>query len=138
MNKFKLSNQQANQTVQTIGSSVIENLQQELLKGNLAQLTSLFTDKNLSTSQIAENPVVKTLISTAVTALSSKIGLSAAVAQPVAALVVPKVIEMIKGQSKTNNIADIINSLGCTDVISKGIAGGISDSLKKGLGGFFK
>jgi len=137
VSKFQLNTQQSKQAVEVVGNSLTETLQQELAKGNISQITSLFADSSLNAKQIAENPMVKTLVSAAVVGISAKVGLSAAIAQPVATFVVPKIIETLRNQTN-GNPSEVIKTLGGTDNLLQNLSGNLGDSLKKGLGGFFK
>ncbi|WP_017733566.1 hypothetical protein [Nafulsella turpanensis] len=134
-NKADLNDQQAKESVELAGESTKEVLTEEAKKGNIQQITDLFSGRKPSSS---DNPLVQKIGSQLVGKLVNQLGLSKDTATTVERTVVPYLLDLLNkksgGTGNSPSAQHILSMLGGADILS----GGIQDKIKKGLGGFFK
>ena len=134
-NKEGLNEQQARESIELTGESTKEVLTEEVKKGNLQQITDLFSGRKPSSS---DNPLVQKIGHQLVVKLVNQLGLSKETASNVERVVLPHLLDMLNkksgGTGTTPSAQHILSMLGGSDLLS----GGIQDKIKRGLGGFFK
>lgn len=134
-NKAGLNEQQAKESIELTGESAKEVLTDEVKKGNLEQITDLFSGRKPSSTN---NPIIQKISHQLVGKLVGQLGLSKETATTVERMVIPYILDLLNkksgGAGTTPSAQHILSMLGGSDLLS----GGIQDKIKKGLGGFFK
>lgn len=104
--------------------SILSGLKNSLASGDLASVTSLFSDK---AQDLGSNTLVQGIIAQLVQGLTSKLGLSSSTADSFAHGVVPQIIQAITAKSgqgeKGFELTDLLGSLGGNS--SSGILGAL-------------
>lgn len=139
------------EAIEAVTSGIEEGLQREVKQGNYEGLLSMFQQGG--TSALAGNPAVSGIVSTVVSKLSSKLGISPQVAQTIAAGLIPTVMNSFVNKTndpddKDFDLQDMLKNfsgkdgLDLSDIIGKfsggsqaNSGGGIGDMLGKVLGG---
>ena len=98
----------------------------------LAGVMNLFS-KGSNTGQA--NGIQNDLINNYIGKLISKIGLSESTARTIAALVIPKIIEMVTGENEKTPASDMST---LTNLFGGKSSGSLGDELGNALGGLFK
>ncbi len=128
-----LQGKQTDQAVEVTKDTVGNGLKDELMKGNFSGVMDLFNGNAPTTTS---NPIVNNITGKLVRNLAAKIGISESVAQQVAAIAIPFVMNMLSSDKtgKANNEQDLVEKLGM------GGDSGLGGVLKNlgGLGGLFK
>lgn len=126
-----------------IGDVTKKEVTGQMMSGNLSTLTNLFSkDKKTSAANSLQNNIIAGVI----TNLISKLGLSKDVADMIAKLTVPTLVDMITNKSAGSSgggasvLTDIFGSfMGGSQTTEKKDAGGsVTDMAKNILGGFLK
>jgi len=126
-----------------IGDVTKKEVTGQMMGGNLSTLTNLFS-KDTKTS--AANSLQNNIISGVVSNLISKLGLSKDIADMVAKLTVPSLVDMITNKSAGSSgggesvLTDIFGSVlaGNQPAGKKDTGGSVADIAKNILGGFLK
>ncbi len=128
-----LQGNQTDEAVEVTRDTVGNGLKDELMKGNFSGVMDLFNGKAPTTTS---NPIVSGITSNLVRNLAAKIGISESVAQQVAAIAIPFIMNMLSSDKtgKASNEQDLVEKLGM------GGDSGLGGLLKNlgGLGGLFK
>lgn len=132
--KANLNEQQAKESIELTGESTKEVLTEEVKKGNIQQITDLFSGRKPSST---DNPLVQKIGNQLVGKLVSQLGLSKETASTVERVVLPYLLDMLNkksgGTGSSPSAQHILSMLGGSDLLS----GGLQDKIKKGLGGLF-
>lgn len=139
MEKFGLTSQQTEKTMDVTKTSVVEGIKEQVLGGNISGVMDLFNGK-ADASQ--GNPVVKAVSQNFVGGLMEKLGISKEKSGSIANLVIPFIMKKFgsseTGEAKTE--ADLMSMIGLDkdSGVSKimGSLGGAKD-IVGGLGKFF-
>ena len=128
-----LQGKQTDQAVEVTKDTVGNGLKDELMKGNFSGVMDLFNGNAPTTTS---NPIVGGISNNLVRNLAAKVGISESVAQQVAAIAIPFVMNMLSSDKtgKASNEQDLVEKLGM------GGDSGLGGVLKNlgGLGGLFK
>ncbi|MBD8388768.1 DUF937 domain-containing protein [Dysgonomonas sp. BGC7] len=95
--------------IETTTSTIVDSLKGQLSSNNLGSIVSLFGGND--NSDIANSPLVSSIQSSVVSALSQKVGLSSSVANSIASAVIPALIGLISKKSNDPNDSFSIESL---------------------------
>ncbi|MEM6844273.1 MAG: hypothetical protein AAF632_18795 [Bacteroidota bacterium] len=122
----------ASKTDEAVGvtkDTVVDGLKGELMKGNFSGVMDLF---NGNASTTTSNPIVSSITNSLVANLASKLGISSGIAQQVANIAIPFIMNKIssKETGQANDQKDLVEQLGFGG--DEGIGG-----LLGGLGGLF-
>ncbi len=135
-NRAGINQQQADKSIDLAGESSREVLLDEAKQGNVQQIMSLFRGSKPGASG---NPLVQKISNNLVGKLVSQLGLSPETAGTVETIAVPYLLNLVNqktgGQDSAPSQQSLMSLLGGG---SGGLASGVTDQLKKGLGGFFK
>ena len=121
------------EAVEVTKDTVGNGLKDELMKGNFSGVMDLFNGNAPTTTA---NPIVNGITGNLVTNLAAKLGISASVAQQVANIAIPFIMNKL-GSSETgkaSNEQDLVEKLGMG---GDSALGGVLKNLG-GLGGLFK
>ena len=121
------------EAVEVTKDTVGNGLKDELMKGNFSGVMDLFNGNAPTTTA---NPIVNGITGNLVTNLAAKLGISASVAQQVANIAIPFIMNKL-GSSETgkaSNEQDLVEKLGMD---GDSALGGVLKNLG-GLGGLFK
>jgi hypothetical protein len=131
MSKFGLDEEKAGGVFSAAGEATKEEMTKNVAQGGLSSVMSLFSNKENGDS---ENSMLSGLQDNFIGKITSKLGIDPAMASGIAGSIIPKITGMITSKNEETDEADsssIMSMFG-------GDTGGIGDSIKKGLGGFFK
>ena len=132
LGKTGISESQFDDIIKLAGESSEEVISGKLTPDNLEGIINLFS--STGNAAPAEN-IQNDLISNYMGKLISKTGLSESMAKTIAALVIPKIIEMITGENEKTPPSDISPLI---NLFAGKSSGSIGDSLGNALGGLFK
>jgi uncharacterized protein YidB (DUF937 family) len=130
MTKAGVSQDQLPQIMDVVGDVTKNKLGGELASGNLGSIMNLFSN-NANSS--ASDGIQASLTAGIVSQLSSKLGIDSGMANTIASIVIPKLLEMIT--SKNSETPDSDSSF--ISGIIGGDNAGMMDKAKDVLGGFF-
>ncbi|MEN9918559.1 MAG: hypothetical protein RL662_995 [Bacteroidota bacterium] len=120
--------------VETTTSTIFDSLKDQLIPDNLTEVMNMFSG-NSAAASFGGNAMVQTVQTAVVSALTSKVGLDAGLANTIATTAVPMVMNMFTNKIKDDNEPGFnIQSLIETFTSAKGGAGG---GLLGMLGGLF-
>jgi uncharacterized protein YidB (DUF937 family) len=88
--------------VETTASTIVDGLKDNLSLDNVSSIMGLFGGDS-SSSSVASNPIVNSIQASVVSALSSKVGLSPAIANTIASTVVPALMALLSKKSNDPN-----------------------------------
>lgn len=127
MQKESLNQNQVDSTFDVAQGSFIEGLKQQVLSGNISQMTDLFNGKGGDTSSLQQS-----IMNVFVPQLASKLGISSSQAGSIATIVVPFLISKFTGKETgtAGNSNDLLSMLGMD-------SGSLLGGLGKSLGGLF-
>jgi len=121
--------------VETTASTIVDGLKDNLSLDNVSSIMGLFGGES-SSSAIASNPIVSSIQTSVVSALSSKVGLSPAIANTIASAVVPALMGMLSKKSNDSNDSFDFGSL--LESFTGGNSGGTGGVIGDILGKFLK
>lgn len=130
------------EVAQTITSSIIEGLKNQMTPENMSALKSMLgggATQEGNTAEIRQNGITQGVESNVVSSLTSKTGLSAATATKIAALVVPVVIAVFARKAKNGggsgfDIGSLVGAFTGSGSSSTGGGKGIMDMVGKFFG----
>lgn len=114
-----------NQVAQTAGSSIFESIAGQISNGNLGALQEMVSGQQTN----ANNPLVSGIAQNVINALVQKSGLNPALAQSIASMAVPFVMNMFNGQAS----AAQSNGIDMGSLITGAMTGGGNNSGGGGL-----
>jgi hypothetical protein len=120
--------------VETTTSTIMDGLKDHLSPDNISSIVSLFGGG--SSAKAASNPMVASIQSSVVSALSEKVGLKPAIANTIASTVVPALMGLLSKKSNDPNDSFDLGSLLKSFTGNSG--GGVSGVLGDILGKFLK
>ncbi|MGB4204009.1 MAG: hypothetical protein WBJ84_00125 [Bacteroidales bacterium] len=141
--KTGISSSNLDSVFSIIGDVTKKEVTGQMMSGNLSTLTNLFSkDKKTSAANSLQNNIIAGVI----TNLISKLGLSKDVADMIAKLTVPTLVDMITNKSAGSSgggasvLTDIFGSFmgGSQPAGKKDTGGSVADMAKNILGGFLK
>ena len=128
-----LQAEKTDEAIAVTKDTVGDGLKNELLKGNFGGVMDLFNGNAPTTTS---NPIVSSITNSLVSNLASKIGISEGIAQQVANIAIPYIMNKISSDEtgKASSEQDLVEKLGM------GGDSGLGSVLKGlgGLGGMFK
>ena|ERR1041385_2260267 len=127
VNNSAVPNQHNDAVIHEAAQITASGLKQAATSGSLQNLLTMFSNNGGSIASLAQNPVVKNIVSNLATKLSNHYGVSATNAQNLAGSLIPQVMNHF-GQTVTNpadNSIDINSLLGS---LTNGKSGGVDFS----------
>lgn len=144
----EIDNSLAGSVAKETGSSLVDGLKSAISGGNISDIMGMAS--NLDVNTLSSNPIVKNIIESLSSKLSSNVGLDAETSSNFAGSVIPQILTTILSSVKKGefNISELLGSGGLKTALDQNGDGelGIDDAMqaiKKGgfgdlLGGFFK
>jgi len=132
INKADIPEEKKQQAVDTTASTILDGLKDQLIPDNLSELMNLF-GKGSGSSSFGSNVMVQTIQSSVVSALTQKVGLNSGIANTIAGVVVPAVVNMLSSKVEDSNepgfnLESLVKSLTGSDSGNDG-KGGLAGML---------
>lgn len=137
-----IPNEKNEDAIAHTASGIMDALKNQVTNGGISSVAGLFSGGN-----VAENPMVGTIVNSVAGGLMSKFGLNQNAANGVVSSMIPSVMNnLVKKVNDPNDssfdIASVLKSVGGADVDVSSVLGKLSNNTSGGIGGmitnFFK